>query len=202
MASVSTSGVRFGMIAVAQAAEVSDRLIRLANEPDADRDQVMTAVDDTRRWFPGAHSVMLPLPNALGGETVDAFHREAVVTLPPTERASILTRLSRVLKARVAAHTSAPRQVSIQFPPSASRAKVGEGPTSRQYQVFNPFFEPMATLPSAHDTWQLIMQLSDRNAFKLKTDELTGLVQTSDTDNKDMLRQWFTDSAMAGWMQR
>ena len=202
MSPVSMSGVRFGDIDVAHAAEVTERLRTLASQPSADGERVKRAVDDTRRWFPGAQAVLLPLPNSLGGEAVDAFNRDDVAALPPNDRGSVLTRLSRALGARVAAHTSSPRQVSIQFPSSAKQLKAGAGPTSTNYHVFNPFFEPMDRLPDADGIWQLIMRLSDRDAFKVKTNSQTGLVQTSDTDNADMLRQWFTDSAMAGWMQR
>jgi hypothetical protein len=45
-------------------------------------------------------------------------------------------------------------------------------------------------------------KLKQKGSFSVITNPKTGLIQTSDTENQTMVRQWFTDSCMVGTLQR
>jgi len=70
------------------------------------------------------------------------------------------------------------------------------------YQVHNEFFEPFSKLPTNQELRKLLDDLSNRGSFSVITNPKTGLIQTSDTENTEMTRQWFTDSCMTGYLQR
>lgn len=70
------------------------------------------------------------------------------------------------------------------------------------YTVHNEFFTPYQVMPKAADLKALLGDLERKGSFTVITNPETGLVQTSDTINQDMRRQWFTDSAMVGYLQR
>jgi hypothetical protein len=67
--------------------------------------------------------------------------------------------------------------------------------------VHNEFFFPQQRF-SYSDLADLRQTLHQLGTFNVITNALTGLIQTSDTTNAAMRRQWFTDSVMAGYMQR
>jgi hypothetical protein len=69
------------------------------------------------------------------------------------------------------------------------------------YVIHNEFFSPHPHFSSA-DLAAIRVDLKRRGTFTVKTNPATGLIQTSDTTNTAMRRQWFTDSAMAGYMQK
>lgn len=70
------------------------------------------------------------------------------------------------------------------------------------YPIHNEFFHPFKTLPDSHGIAKLLVGLKKRGSFALIINPHTGLVQTSETQNQAMHRQWFTDSCMVGVMQR
>lgn len=70
------------------------------------------------------------------------------------------------------------------------------------YKVHNTFFTPYTVLPKAVDIATEFKRLTDLGAFNVITNPKTGLIQTSETENVEMTKQWFTDSAMAGFIQR
>ncbi len=69
------------------------------------------------------------------------------------------------------------------------------------YTIHNEFFTPFKTMDAAALT-ELLADLENKGSFDFRTNPVTGLVQTSETDNAHMLRQWFTDSCMVGHFQR
>jgi hypothetical protein len=69
------------------------------------------------------------------------------------------------------------------------------------YEVHNEFFCPQERFSST-DLAQLRAKLHHLGTFTVITNARTGLIQTSDTTNAAMRRQWFTDSVMAGYMQK
>lgn len=69
------------------------------------------------------------------------------------------------------------------------------------YAVHNEFFTPQTSFTSA-DIRALREKLTGLGTFAIASNPTTGLVQTSDTINAEMRRQWFTDSVMVSQMQR
>ena len=69
------------------------------------------------------------------------------------------------------------------------------------YVVHNEFFAPRTRYEAA-DIAAVFDDLTGRGTFAIASDPVTGLVQTSDTVNAAMRRQWFTDSVMVSRMQR
>lgn len=69
------------------------------------------------------------------------------------------------------------------------------------YLVHNEFFTPQRSF-SRDDICTLRKKLTHYGTFAISSDPKTGLMQTSDTINANMRRQWFTDSVMVSQMQR
>jgi len=94
-------------------------------------------------------------------------------------------------RAAAAARTAAVRRYAVRYRPR----QVGG------YAVHNEFFTPRVSF-SASDLAAVLEDLTRRGTFAIGSDPVTGLVQTSDTVNAAMRRQWFTDSVMVSRLQR
>lgn len=94
-------------------------------------------------------------------------------------------------QATVSARSAAVRRYAARYRPR----EVGG------YVVHNEFFTPRTRYEAA-DIAAVIEDLTARGTFAIASDPVTGLVETSDTVNAAMRRQWFTDSVMVSRMQR
>jgi hypothetical protein len=70
------------------------------------------------------------------------------------------------------------------------------------YPIHNEFFQPFSTLPEAKGLDKLLNELNKKGSFSLLIHPQTGLVQTSETYNTSMHRQWFNDSCIIGLLQQ
>lgn len=70
------------------------------------------------------------------------------------------------------------------------------------YTYHNNTFRPFSNLPMASGIQTILDTLNNAGSFDVITNPKTGLIQTSDTTTKEMLRQWSTDSAISGLLQR
>jgi hypothetical protein len=121
-------------------------------------------------------------------QTVDALSVEALNALKPAQRQEALDKLKRAMQAR---------QGATGYTPLSQM--VGQ----KAYIVHNTFV-PKRLKPtySSKDIQSIRSLLEEKNVFRVHTSPNTGLIQTSETANQQMLRQWFTDSCMMGMLQR
>lgn len=121
-------------------------------------------------------------------QTVDALSTESLNNLPKEQRQAVLDSLQRALKARLGA--------TGYTPPSQM---VGR----ESYIVHNTFVQKeLKPTYSSKDIQSIRSLLEEKKVFRVHTNPSTGLIQTSETANQQMLRQWFTDSCMMGMLQR
>jgi hypothetical protein len=120
------------------------------------------------------------------GKVIDTLSAKSLNQAKPEDRAYVLGQLGDALQARIGASQHQSKRQTVDGKP---------------YVVHNSF-APLQSRYSSKDLDELMVLLTQKGVFKTKTHPVTGLVQTSDTSNAHMLRQWFTDSVMTGLMQR